>query len=140
MINSWLRNILLTVILFSLLAGVLTLNSSRFNPDPSGDTEFIARAQQKAAPGIAVSASALGRQESRRSFGEDLGKYDIQPIWLSIKNDTDDQLLLLSIATDPFVEIRTMSHVWRCVRRNVACVEIRIFRELVQRIVSREVT
>jgi hypothetical protein len=69
MINSWLRNILIIVILLNLLAGVLILNSSRFNPDPSGDTEFIARAQQKAAPGITVSASALGRQESRRSFG-----------------------------------------------------------------------
>ena len=101
MINSWFRKILIIAILLSLLAGVLILNSSRFNPDLSDDTEFIARAQQKSASGITVSASALGRQESRRSFGEDLGKYDIQPIWLSIKNDTDDQLLLLSIATDP---------------------------------------
>ena len=101
MINSWFRKILIIAILLSLLAGALILNSSQFNPDPSGDTEFIARAQQKAAPGITVTASALGRQESRRSFGEDLGKYDIQPIWLSIKNDTDDQLLLFSIAMDP---------------------------------------
>ena len=101
MINSWFRKILIIAVMLSLLAGVLILNSSQFNPDPSGDTEFIARAQQKSAPGITVSASALGRQESRRSFGEDLGKYDIQPIWLSIKNDTDDQLLLFSIAMDP---------------------------------------
>ena len=107
MINSWLRKILIVVILLSLLAGVLILNSSRFNPDPSGDTEFIARAQQKVEPGITVSASALGRQESRRSFGEDLGKYDIQPIWLSIKNDTDDQLLLLSIAWTPIITRHT---------------------------------
>ncbi|MGC2123554.1 MAG: hypothetical protein WA652_11930 [Xanthobacteraceae bacterium] len=39
-------------------------NSSRFNPDPSGDQSFIARAQQKSAPGIKVSVSVLGAGES----------------------------------------------------------------------------
>jgi hypothetical protein len=102
MINLfWRHKILIVAILLSLLAGVTVLNSSRFNPDSSGDAQFIARAHQKNAPGITVSASALGAHESRRSFGEDLGKYDIQPVWLSIKNETDDQLLLLSIAMDP---------------------------------------
>ena len=101
MLNSRLRIIVIIAVLLCLSAGALILNSFRFNPDPSGDAEFIARAQQKAAAGITVSASALGARESRRSFGDDLAKYDIQPIWLSIKNDTDDQLLLLSIATDP---------------------------------------
>jgi hypothetical protein len=100
MIKSRLRKIVIIAVLPSLLAGVLILSSSQFNPDPSGDAEFIARAQQKTAAGITVSASALGTHESRRSFGEDFGKYGIQPVWVSIKNETDDQLLLLSIAMD----------------------------------------
>lgn len=77
------------------------IDSFRFRPDSSGDEDFIARAQQKSAPGMKVSASALGARESERSFGENLAKYDIQPIWLSIENETDDQLVYLPIAMDP---------------------------------------
>jgi hypothetical protein len=68
------------------------LISFKFNPDPSGDASFIARAQQKSAPGIKVNISALGARESQQSFGEDLAKYNIQPVWLSIENETDDAL------------------------------------------------
>jgi|SRR5215469_6250778 len=89
----------LVILAAAVVAGMV--DSFRFNPDPSGDTEFIARAQRKTAPGIAVSASALGASESQGSFGEDLAKYDIQPLWLSIDNETDDPLTLLQIATDP---------------------------------------
>jgi len=48
-----------------------------------------------------VSASALGARESKRSFGENLAKHDIQPVWLSIENETDDQLVYLPIAMEP---------------------------------------
>jgi hypothetical protein len=82
-------------------AGAIMMNSFRFNPDPNSDADFIARSQQKSAPGIKVSASALGARESQRSFGENLAKYDIQPVWLSIENETDDQLVYVQIATDP---------------------------------------
>jgi hypothetical protein len=92
----------IVALLFCVLAGATsTVDSFRFAPDPSGDADFIARAQQKAAPGIRVSASALGAHESQRSFGEKLAKYGIQPIWLSIENQTDDQLVYLPIAMDP---------------------------------------
>jgi hypothetical protein len=42
-------------------------------------------------------------QERKRlmALGENLAKYDIQPLWLSIQNDTDDQVTLIQIATDP---------------------------------------
>ncbi len=61
----------------------------------------MARAKQKSASGIKVSASALGTRESQLSFGENLAKYDIQPVWLSIENETDDRLIFLPIAMDP---------------------------------------
>src|SRR6516162_725050 len=77
------------------------LSSFLFNPDPSADASFISRAQKKTASGIQVSASALGARESQQSFGEDLAKFNIQPVWLSVENDTDDQLAFLSIAMDP---------------------------------------
>ena len=100
--TSRLHKILIAATLFCLLAIAITfLNSFRFNPDPSGDASFIARAQQKSSPGIKVSISALGAGESQQSFGENLAKYNIQPIWLSIENETDNQLAFLSIAMDP---------------------------------------
>ena len=100
--TSRLHKILIAAISFCLLAITITfLNSFRFNPDPSGDASFIARAQQKSSPGIKVSISALGAGESQQSFGENLAKYDIQPVWLSIENETDNQLAFLSIAMDP---------------------------------------
>jgi LssY C-terminus len=91
----------IVALLFCVLAGTtITVDSFRFAPDPSGDADFIARAQQKSAPGIRVSASALGPYESQRSFGEKLAKHGIQPVWLSIENQTDDQLVYLPIAMD----------------------------------------
>jgi hypothetical protein len=99
---SRLHKIMIAATLFCLLAIAITfLNSFWFNPDPSGDASFIARAEQKSAPGIKVTISALGARESQQSFGENLAKYNIQPIWLSIENETDNQLAFLSIAMDP---------------------------------------
>jgi hypothetical protein len=76
-------------------------DSFRFNPDPAADASFKARAQQKSVPGIKVSISALGAAESRQSFGKDLARQNIQPVWLSIENQTEEPLVLLSIALDP---------------------------------------
>jgi hypothetical protein len=100
--TSRLYKTLIIVIAFCIsAAAIMMMNSFRFHPDPSGDADIIARAQQKSSPGIKVSASALGARESQRSFGENLAKYDIQPVWLSIENETDDQLVFLPIAMDP---------------------------------------
>jgi hypothetical protein len=95
-------SVVTAAILLSIAGLVLGFfDSFRFNPDPGGDASFKARAQRKSVPGITVSISALGAEESRRSFGEDLAKQNIQPIWLSIANDTDSPLAFLSIALDP---------------------------------------
>lgn len=80
---------------------IMLINSFRFDPDTGSDTDFIARAQRKSASGITVDASALGARESRKSFGENLASYEIQPVWLSIENNTDHQYVFLSIAMDP---------------------------------------
>ncbi len=100
--TSRLHKILIVAILFCIsVTATIMLNSFGFHPDSTGDADIIARAQQKSAPGIKVSASALGARESQRSFGENLADYDVQPVWLSIENETDDQLVYLPIAMDP---------------------------------------
>jgi hypothetical protein len=99
--SQWLRKFIAAVLVVCVAAAAANfLRSLRFNPDPSADASFIARAQQKSVPGITVRASALGEHESRKGFGEDLAKYNIQPVWLSIADDTDDQLVFLPIAMD----------------------------------------
>ena len=89
------------ILICAVAVAMSILGSFRFNPDPSGDASFIARAQQKSAPGIKVNISALGTRESRQSFGEELAKYNIQPVWLSIENETDEELVFLPITMDP---------------------------------------
>src|SRR5215813_10844810 len=89
------------ILICAVAMAMSVLSSFRFNPDPSGDASFIARAQQKSAPGIKVNISALGTRESQQSFGEDLAKYNIQPVWLSIENETDEEFVFVPIAMDP---------------------------------------
>jgi len=89
------------ILLCGAAAAATFLDPFWFNPDPRDDASFISRAQKKAVPGIEVSISALGAHETRQSFGEDLAKHNIQPVWLSIENKTDEQLVFLPIAMDP---------------------------------------
>jgi LssY C-terminus len=100
--SARLYKILIGVLLLCAFAATITFfESSTFSPVPNVDASFIARAQEKSALGIKVKMSALGARESQQSFGEDLAKYNIQPVWLSIENETDDQLVFLPITTDP---------------------------------------
>jgi hypothetical protein len=89
------------VLLVLVLALLSVVDSFQFSPDPSADASFIARAQQKSVAGIKVSASALGAHESEKSFGENLAGYNIQPVWLSIENETDEAFALLPVTMDP---------------------------------------
>jgi len=94
---------ILAAAIFLFIAAIVAafLNSLWFDPDQSVDAIFISRAQKKTVPGLQVSISALGARESQQSFGEDLAKHNIQPVWLSIENGTDDQLAFLPITMDP---------------------------------------
>ena len=91
----------ITILSVALIFMLTFLNSFRFSPDPSDDLRFTARARQQSADGVKVRASALGAHESQQYFGEDLARFNIQPVWLSIENETDDQLAFLPITMDP---------------------------------------
>jgi hypothetical protein len=100
--DSRTRKILVAaIVVLALVAMLAVVDSFGFSPDPSDTSTFMARAQQRSAPGIKVDASALGESESRRFFGENLARRNIQPVWLSIENQTDDQLVFFPIAMDP---------------------------------------
>ena len=89
------------MLVFALSLMMASINSFTFSPDTSGDASFMARAQSKSAPGLEVKASALGARESQQSFGENLARQNVQPVWLSIENETDEQLVFLPITMDP---------------------------------------
>jgi hypothetical protein len=93
------------IIVVAVLGGLYALQSTvrplRFEPDLGAATTFERRAQTQEASGIKVRATALSADESRRFFGENLAEHDIQPVWLSLENETDDPLVYLQIATDP---------------------------------------
>ena len=97
------RAVWLLITLMVATAAVSIANSFRFDPDSSADEIFIARAQHATAPGLKVSVSALGPEESERSFGASLAKYGIQPVWPAIENDTDEEISYLPIVTDPTI-------------------------------------
>src|SRR6516165_5416255 len=98
---STLKGLIATILVCGSATALTMMNSFRFDPDPGADEDFIGRAQQTSAPGIRVRASALGARESQRSFGENLAAYNIQPLWLSIENETEEPFFYLPIATDP---------------------------------------
>ena len=89
------------ILLLALALMIAFVDSFRFNPDQSGDANFMARAQHKSVPGIKVNVSALGAGESRQSFGENLAGQNIQLVWLSIQNETEEPLAFLPIPLDP---------------------------------------
>lgn len=100
--NSRTRTILVIASIVIAVAAIFAIfDSFRFRPDTSEAPAFMARAPQKSAPGLKVAASALGENESRRFFGENLARHNIQPVWLSIENQTDDEFAFIPIAMDP---------------------------------------
>ena len=102
MIGARMYKISVAAIVIGAFALMMTFfNSSTFSADPISDADFINRAQQKSAPGIRVKASALGARESQQIFGENLAIHNIQPVWLSIENETDEQFVFLPITMDP---------------------------------------
>ena len=95
------RLVWIVVLLSAIVVALNIFLSFRFSPAPDADQSFRERAQEQSGHGLTVRAAALGPRESCRSFGENLAAHDIQPIWMSIDNNTDDQLVLLTIAIDP---------------------------------------
>ena len=61
---------------------------------------FRARAERQERDGIEVQVSVLTAQESRAHFGVPLYVADIQPVWISIENETYDPLWLMTPEVD----------------------------------------
>jgi hypothetical protein len=84
-------------------------------PSETGDAPLRARATTQSKGGVQLSAAVLGPEDSLRLFGTDVTASGVQPVWIEVRNETDQVLWLLRSGTDPDyfspLEVAWSSHV-----------------------------
>lgn len=91
----WAGRMGLTVLLLLLLLGGCAA------PPQTESLDFRARAETQTDGGIRVSAVVLSPLESEESFGLPLADSGIQPVWLEVANQEDQELYLNLLSLDP---------------------------------------
>ncbi len=70
-------------------------------PADTDDTSLRARAVSEQKGGVGLSAAVLGSEDSLRMLGVDVTTTGVQPVWIEVRNETDQFLWLLRAGTDP---------------------------------------
>jgi hypothetical protein len=70
-------------------------------PTDTGDAPLRARAVTESGRGVEVSATVLGAEDSLRMLGTDVTASGVQPVWIEVRNDTENLLWLLRAGADP---------------------------------------
>lgn len=89
---------------FASLAGAMLLLSACATwqaPTDTSDAPLRARAMTQTKGAVQVSAAVLGSEDSQRLFGMDVTAAGVQPVWIEVRNDSDQILWLLRTGTDP---------------------------------------
>jgi hypothetical protein len=90
-----------TPILAILLLGIMAFTGcASFNPRPIDESHLWQRAQIQEQDGLRVSVTVTSREETRQTFGVDLEKKQIQPVWVRIENHTDNAFWFMLHALD----------------------------------------
>jgi LssY C-terminus len=92
-----LKNAAGSVVLSLILAGCATWTT----PTSADVAPLRARAVSAAKQDARVSVAVLGADDSKRLFGADVNRHNIQPIWIEVENRTSQVLWLLHAGTDP---------------------------------------
>ena len=79
------------------LAGCATWTA----PVDTSDVPLRARAVTESKRDVQLSATVLGADDSLRLFGTDVTAAGVQPVWIEVRNDTDQVFWLLRSGTDP---------------------------------------
>jgi len=72
-----------------------------FSPTPLEEVGFKDRVETQTKGGVTVSVAVLTAEEARAAFDCKLYKKKIQPVWLEISNDTDENMLFMPRSLDP---------------------------------------
>lgn len=86
-----------SVVVLVALAGCATWTA----PVDISDAPLRARAVTESKRDVHLSAAVLGAKDSLRLFGTDVTAAGIQPVWIEVRNDTDQVFWLLRSGTDP---------------------------------------
>ncbi len=104
----------LGVLSVTTLAMTLLVACASFNPTPVDDVGFKERAVTQFKNGVVVTVAVLSAEESKAVFDTKLDKKRIQPIWVKITNDTDQERVFLPRSIDPnyhsALEVAQKSH------------------------------
>ena len=95
---SFARNMPIFLAVF--LAVFLAACATSSDPVPLETVGFLDRSVTQQERGVTVSAAVPNSEETRDLFGIALYKKDVQPIWLSIRNETDRRLIYMPAGTD----------------------------------------
>lgn len=88
--------------IWCLLAHLLVAGCATWQvPTDASEAELSARATVGSAPGVRVSATVLGSQDSLRMLGADVNSNGVQPVWIEVANRTTQPLWLLRSGADP---------------------------------------
>ena len=74
--------------------------SSTYHPSTIEAVGALDRVQTQTRNGLEVRATVLSPQETKQLFGADLADKHIQPVWLDIRNDTDQSFLFFPRSVD----------------------------------------
>ncbi len=72
-----------------------------FSPTPFDEVGFKQRAETQTEDGITASVVVLTPEEALAAFDCKLNKKKIQPVWLEITNDTEEEMLFMPRSVDP---------------------------------------
>ncbi|SKC81382.1 LssY C-terminus [Burkholderia sp. CF099] len=92
-----LKNAAGSVVLSLIFAGCATWTA----PTSIDDAQLRERAVSATKQNARVSVAVLGSDDSKRMFGADINKNNIQPLWIEVENRTSQTLWLLHSGTDP---------------------------------------
>jgi len=80
---------------------VVVTGCRTFSPTPMDEVGFKQRAETQTREGVTASIVVLTAEEARAAFDCKLYKKKIQPVWLEITNNTDDEMLFMPRSIDP---------------------------------------
>lgn len=80
---------------------ILVVGCRTFSPTPMDEVGFKQRAEKRTEENVTVSVVVLTAEEAKAAFDCKLYKKKIQPVWLEIKNGTDDEMLFMPRSIDP---------------------------------------
>ena len=83
------------------LCCLLVSGCATYVPPKPQQTEFQSRAETQSIGEIRVSAVVLSAEESQQIFGSPLAQNHIQPIWIEVENQTDQEYVLMVLSIDP---------------------------------------